>query len=88
MKSRKKSKFSRNKWKRTHKNPKPTGHSEGTPEKEVHSNTGLLKNDRKFSNKWPDPTSTNTRETTTNETQREDKEENNENQSRIIWHRY
>ena len=47
----------------THNNPKPMGHSEGTPEREVLSNTGLHKKDIKFSNKWPNPTSTKTRGT-------------------------
>ena len=37
------------------------GHSEGSPEKEVHSNTGLPKRDRKILNKQPNPTSTGTR---------------------------
>ena len=41
------------------------GHSKGSPEREVHSNTGLPKNDGKFSNKRPNPTSTKTRGTTT-----------------------
>ena len=31
------------KWKWTHNSPKPMGHSEGSPESEVHSNTGLPK---------------------------------------------
>ena len=34
-------KLSGNKWKRTPNNPKPMGHSKGSPETEVHSNTGL-----------------------------------------------
>ena len=34
-------KFSGNKWKWTHNNPKPMGHSKGSPESEDHSNTGL-----------------------------------------------
>ena len=38
------------------------GHSEGCPEKEVHSNTGLPKNDRIFSHKQTGPTSTKTGE--------------------------
>ena len=37
------------KW--THNNPKPMGHSEGSPEREVHRNEGLPKEDRKISNK-------------------------------------
>ena len=50
---------------------KPMGHGEGSPEREVHSNTGLSKKDTKNSNKWPNPTSTKTWGTTTNNTQRE-----------------
>ena len=42
-------------------NPKLTGHSEGSPEREVHSDTGLPKKDRNISSKQPDPTSTRTR---------------------------
>ena len=42
------------------------GHTEGSPEKEIHSNTGLPKEDTKVSNKQPNPTSTRTRGTTTN----------------------
>ena len=34
-------KVSGNKRKWTHNNPKPMGHSEGSPEREVHSNIGL-----------------------------------------------
>ena len=46
------------------------GQSEGSSDREVHSNTGLPKEDRKISNKWPNPTSTRTRGTTTNKSQR------------------
>ena len=41
------------------------GHNEGSPETEVHSNTGLPKKDRKISNKQPSSTSARTRGTTT-----------------------
>ena len=58
MKSRKKSKTTGKKWKWTHNNPIPMGHSEGSPEREVHSNTSLPKKDRKISNKPLTPTST------------------------------
>ena len=34
------------------------GHSEGSSEREVHSNTGLPKRDRNISNKQPNPTPT------------------------------
>ena len=37
------------------------GHSEGSPKREVHSDTGLPKKDRNISSKQPDPTSTRTR---------------------------
>ena len=36
-------KGSGNKWKWTHRNTKLKGQSEGSPEREVHSNTGLPK---------------------------------------------
>ena len=54
-------------WKQTHNNPKPMGHSKGSPEREVHSDTGLPKKDRNISNKQPNPTRT--RGTTMNKTQ-------------------
>ena len=41
------------------------GPSKGIPEREVHSHTGLPKEDRKISNKQPNPTSTRARGTTT-----------------------
>ena len=87
MRSKRNQKVSGNKWKWTHNNPKLTGHSEGSPEKEVHSNTGLPKNNRKISNKQPNPTPTRTRGTTTKKTQSKYKEGNNKDQSRIKWHR-
>ena len=37
-----------------HNSPKPMGHSKGSPEREVHSNTGLPKKNR--NNKQPNPT--------------------------------
>ena len=40
------------------------GHSIGSPEREVHSNTGLSKENRNISNKQPNPTPTRTRGTT------------------------
>ena len=36
------------------------GHSKGSPEREVHSDKGLPKEDRNISNKQPNPTSTRT----------------------------
>ena len=47
------------------------GHSKGSPEREVHSNIGLLKKCRNISNKLPNPTATRTEETTTNKAQSE-----------------
>ena len=41
------------------------GQSEGSPEREVHSNTRTLKKDRNISNKQRNPTSTRTGGTTT-----------------------
>ena len=41
------------------------GHSEGSPEREVHNDTGLPKKDRNISNKQPYPTPIRTRGTTT-----------------------
>ena len=37
------------------------GHGKGSPEREVHSNTGLPKKYRNHSNKQPNPTTTRTR---------------------------
>ena len=50
------------------------GHSKGSPEREVHSDTGLPKKDRNISIKQPNPTSTRTRGTTTNKAQSQQKE--------------
>ena len=47
------------------------GCSEGNPEREVHSNTGLPKKDRNISNTQPNPTSTRTGGTATNKAQSE-----------------
>ena len=66
MRSRKNQKVSGSKWEWTHNNPKPMGHSEGSPDREVHSNTGLPKKYKNISNKQPNPTSTRTGGTTTN----------------------
>ena len=55
------------KWKWTHNSPKPMGHSKGSPETEVY--TGLLKKERKFSNKPPNLTPTRTGGTMTNKAQ-------------------
>ena len=61
-------------WKQTEMNSqqrKPMGHSKGSPEREVHSNTGLPKEDGKVSDKQPDPSSTRTKGITTNKIQSE-----------------
>ena len=47
------------------------GQSGGSPERELHSDTGLPKEDRNISNKQPNPTSTRTRGTTTSKIQSE-----------------
>ena len=47
------------------------GHSEGSPEREVHSDTGLTKKDGNISDKQPNPTPTRTGGTTTNKAQSE-----------------
>ena len=43
-------------------------YSEGSPEREVHNDTGLPKKDRNISNKQPKPTSTRTGGTTSTKT--------------------
>ena len=53
-------KVSGNKWKWTHNNPKLMGHREGSPDREVHSDTGLPKKNRNISNKQPNCTYTRT----------------------------
>ena len=59
------------------------GHNEGSPEREVHSDTGLPKKDRNISNKQPNTTPTRTGGTTTKTAQSKQKEGNNQDQSRI-----
>ena len=61
-------------------------HSKGSPEREVHSNTGLPKKNRNISNKQPNPTPTRTRGTTTETTQSNYKEGNSQVQNRIKGH--
>ena len=58
------------------------GHNKGSPEREVHSHTGLPKKNRNISNKQPNPTPTRTRGTTKT-TQSKYKVGNNQDQSRI-----
>ena len=62
-------KVSGNKWKSTHNNPKLMGHSVGSPEREVHSNTGLPKENWNISSKRPNPISKRTIRTITNKPQ-------------------
>ena len=58
------------------------GHSEGSPESEVHSKTDLTKKDRNISNKQPNPMPTRTGGTTKT-AQSKQKEGNNQDQSRV-----
>ena len=62
---------------------KPIGHSKDSPEREVHSNTGLPKEVRNSSNKQPNPMPTRTGGTTIKTAQSKQKEGNNQDQSRI-----
>ena len=59
------------------------GHSKGSPERDVHTNTGLPSKDRNNSNKQPNPMPTGTGGTTTNTAQSKQKEGNNQYQSRV-----
>ena len=63
--------------------PKPMGYSKGSPEREVHSDTGLPKKNRNISNKQLNPTPTRTRGTTTKTAQSKQKEGNKLDQSRV-----
>ena len=63
--------------------PKHMGDSEGSPEREFHSNTGLPKKDRNISNKYPNPMPTRTGGTTTKTAQSKQKEGYNQDQSRV-----
>ena len=57
------------------------GHSKGSPEGGVHSDTGLPKKDRNISSKQPNPTPTRTRGTKTKTAQSKQKEGNNQDQN-------
>ena len=59
------------------------GHSKGSPEREVHSNTGLPKKNRNISNKQPNSMPRKTRGTITKTNQSKYKEGNNQDQSSI-----
>ena len=65
MRSGKKSKISGNKWKWTHNNPKPMGHSKGSSERKFHRDKSLYKKNRNISNEQPYPIPTGTGGTTT-----------------------
>ena len=62
------------------------GHSKGSPEREVHSNTGLPSKGRNISNKQSNPTPKRT-QGTTKTPQSKQKKVNKKDQSRIKWHR-
>ena len=59
------------------------GYSKGSPEREVHSDTGLPKKNRNSSNKQPNSTPTRTQGTTAKTTQSKYEEGGNQEQSRI-----
>ena len=48
---------------------KPMGHREGSPDREVHNDTGQPQKDRNISNKQPNPASPRSEITTTNKAQ-------------------
>ena len=58
-------------------------HSKGSPERELHSDTGLTKKNRNISNKQPNPTPTKTQGTTTKTPQSKYRDGNNRDQSRL-----
>ena len=62
--------------------PKHMGDSEGSPEREFHSNTGLPKKDRNISNKYPNPMPTRTQGITQTAHSKKD-EGNNQDKSRV-----
>ena len=83
MRLRKKSKSFWKQMKVNSQQSKTMGHSNGSPEREVHSDSGLPKKVRNISNKQPTPTPTRTGVTTTKTAQSKQKEGNNQDQSRI-----
>ena len=72
MKLGKKSKSSKKELKMNTQHSKTYGTLQSSPEREIYSDTGLPKKDRKISNKQPNPMRTG--ETTTNKAQNEQKE--------------
>ena len=85
MRSRKNQKVSGNKWKWTQNSPKPMGHSEDR--RKFIAIQASLKKDRNIPNKQPKPTPTGIWGTKTKITQSKYKEGNNQDQSRVKWHR-
>ena len=79
----KKSKGFQKQIKIIHNNTKPMGHNKGSPERAVHSNTGLPKKNRNSSNKQPNHKPTRTRGTTTKTAQSKYKQGNNQDQRKI-----
>ena len=59
------------------------GHSKGSPETQVYTDTSLPKKDRNILNKHPNPIPIRTGGTTTKKVQSKQKEENNQDQSKI-----
>ena len=80
-------KLSGNKWKQTHNNTEMMGHREGSPERKVHSDTGLPKKDKNISNKQPNPTPTKSQEKTTKTSHSRYKEGNKQDQVRSKQYR-
>ena len=83
MRSRKNPKYFGKQMKMNSQQSKLMGHREGSPEREVHTDTGLPKKNRNISDKQPNRTPTRTRGTTSKKTQSMYKEGNNQDQRRI-----
>ena len=64
------------------------GHTEGSLDREVHSNIGLPEKKRNISNKQPNPTPTTSQRTAMKTAQCNYKEGNNKYQSRIKRYRH
>ena len=62
-------KGSGSKWEWTHNNPELMGHSKGSPEREVNTDTVIPKKGRNISNKQPNCTYIRTGQTTANKAQ-------------------
>ena len=83
MKLGKKSKSSKKELKMNTQHSKTYGTLQSSPEREIYSDTGLPKKDRKISNKQRNPMPTRTGGTTTKTAQSKKKEGNNQDQSRV-----